>query len=661
MANNQRLNAIITVGAAMSGSVRSTMRGVTSRLQSVGREITNIARRQRELDRQRTMWVRQGRDVAELDRELTELGRTMDQLRRRQERLQRVSDGIGRVGAAWGRTGDTIRRQATVIGAAVGAVTSAIGLTTIATSRDIEEQTRWARRIGVTTEFLSGLSYATRQYGVETEDLVDGLKELSLRSDEFAVTGAGPAEEAFRRIGLSQGQVQALAQDTAALFAEVQRRMSSIGSDAERQRISDELFGGTAGERLIEVLQLSQTELAALMAEGERAGAVIDESLAGRARDFSREFGRLGSVMKGVFYTIGGELMPIVTEELGHINDWLIENRHRVSEFALVFVEGVRAAVPVVRDVAAGLLTVGEHIVEIATWMADMLGGWENLGIAVGTAFVAPSIIAVGRLGVAIGMLIAATGPVGLVIAGVAAAAGLIIANWDTIRDAGVAAWEGLRAGAEAAVDWVVDKFQWLAERVTALLQPIKDAFSWVSNTAGTVVDFLTDAPVSPGRGGAGRGATTPPVSNGQTRASPGRGSVQRRASGGPLMPGAAMVGELGRELIFPTRQAFVATARQTGEIASSLGDMGSSLGSRLQGKASGGAGVAQLFDGVQDFLATARHIVAPPASGGGSRTFNLEGITIHAAAGLDPRAIADQVLRVLQDRERSALYDAGM
>lgn len=355
--------------------------------------------------------------------------------------------------------------------------------------------------------------------------------------------------------------------------------------------------------------------------------------------------------MQGLRNTIGAALIPTVTELASEFTAFVVENRPLIAEFATTLGQTFRDAIPVIAEVVTGLGNVAGAVGSVLAFVADLLGGWDNLGIAVGAAFVAPSIIAIGRLGIAIAGLIAATGPVGLVIAGVAAAAALIIGNWDSIKAGAVAAWEAIKTGAgvafdwiaekvgwlaesgflgpigliiahwdevkaagleawsalqdgaQAAVDWVVEKFEWLSGRVTALLAPIREAFGFVGSTIERVGNWWSDRE----RGGLAPGNYTNPVDE--------FGNVQTRRRGGPMMPGATLVGEGGPEMIFPSRAAYVATARQTRALT----------------------------------------------EGGGGRTLNVGGITINAGALSDPRAIADEVLRVLTDRERAAMYDGGL
>jgi phage-related protein len=76
-------------------------------------------------------------------------------------------------------------------------------------------------------------------------------------------------------------------------------------------------------------------------------------------------------------------------------------------------------------------------------------------GIGVATA-AAQTLLAGARM--AAGWLMA-MGPIGLIIAAVAGAVALIIANWDTVKNVALTVWNGIKAGASAAMSFIQSVF----------------------------------------------------------------------------------------------------------------------------------------------------------------------------------------------------------
>lgn len=254
----QNLSAVISIGATVMGSVVQSFNVVDKRLNTVTKEIGAVVNKQREMEKQRTVLDKEGKSVDALDREYQGLGRTLEELERRRDRIKDLSDRVGRVGTAFSGVARTVTWQAGLAGAAVTGLYTTMAALSVKVAGNIEETNRWAKRIGVTPEFFSKVAYSVRPFGVELDDLADGFKELTLRADEYAKTGKGSGEESFQRLGLTPNQAKRLQKDPAALWVEVQKRASKVADPSALQRIADELYGGTAAEKIIEYLKLPQ-------------------------------------------------------------------------------------------------------------------------------------------------------------------------------------------------------------------------------------------------------------------------------------------------------------------------------------------------------------------------------------------------------------------
>ncbi|SOC23307.1 hypothetical protein SAMN05877831_1391, partial [Rhodobacter maris] len=122
-----------------------------------------------------------------------------------------------------------------------------------ATVRSIAEIGNEARRAGVAVEDFQRWQVVAEQNRVSLDALTDGFKELSLRADEFIVTGKGAGAEAFTRLGFSATDLAARLKDPSALMLEIVKRLEGMDKAAQI-RVADEVFGGTGGERFVEML-----------------------------------------------------------------------------------------------------------------------------------------------------------------------------------------------------------------------------------------------------------------------------------------------------------------------------------------------------------------------------------------------------------------------
>lgn len=146
-----------------------------------------------------------------------------------------------------------------------------------------------AKRAGLSAKAFQEWKFVAEQNRIGVDALTDGFKELSLRADEFIVTGGGSAADAFKRIGLSAGDLQGKLKDPSALMLEIIGRLGKMDKAAQI-RISDELFGGAGGERFVELLSQGEAGIRKTIAEAHRAGAVLDEEMIQKADELDRKF-----------------------------------------------------------------------------------------------------------------------------------------------------------------------------------------------------------------------------------------------------------------------------------------------------------------------------------------------------------------------------------
>ncbi len=262
-----------------------------------------------------------------------------------------------------------IRRVALATTAAVTAIGGAAASVANSTAQAATETLQWANRLGLTTEQLSRLQFAASQYGVQQDAVIDGLKELSLRTDEFVKTGKGPGVDAFNALGLEASELNAVSNDTAELFALVRSRVDDIQNAAERQRIVDELFGGQAGEQFAEFLSINTQEFERLQRLADELGVTIGGSLAQDSRAYTRQIGRLQAVFTGLRNTVGGELLPALSDFLMQMQAFILRNRELITQRIQSVLQGIGFALRSVGLIIGGVLKTLDRIVNaFADW-----------------------------------------------------------------------------------------------------------------------------------------------------------------------------------------------------------------------------------------------------------------------------------------------------
>ncbi|MDW9626498.1 tail tape measure protein [Sinorhizobium meliloti] len=203
--------------------------------------------------------------------------------RRINQALASVSMNIGGFGKAF---------AGGVIAAGIAGITSVLNEAVASTA----ELGRQARMAGVDVEAFQELKFVAEQNRIGVDALTDGLKELNLRADEFITTGAGSAAEAFQRLGYSSDELAKKIKNPSELFVEIIGRMQAFDRAAQI-RLGDELFGGTAGERFVELVDKGAAGLREQIRLANELGLVMDREMIASAEDVDRKFNLIVSTV----------------------------------------------------------------------------------------------------------------------------------------------------------------------------------------------------------------------------------------------------------------------------------------------------------------------------------------------------------------------------
>ncbi|WP_425033566.1 hypothetical protein [Pelagibacterium sp.] len=163
-----------------------------------------------------------------------------------------------------------------------------------------------AQRAGLSFQAFQELKYVAEVNRIAVDGLVDGIKELNLRADEFIVTGGGSAAEAFQRLGYDAETLALKLQDPSVLFAEIIGKLGEL-DQAAQIRISDEVFGGSAGERFVQLIDDGREGIEDTIREAHELGAVLDDEVIKAADELDRKFNAVAT-------TVGSALKTAIVE-----------------------------------------------------------------------------------------------------------------------------------------------------------------------------------------------------------------------------------------------------------------------------------------------------------------------------------------------------------
>ncbi|WP_107341492.1 phage tail tape measure protein [Agrobacterium pusense] len=173
-----------------------------------------------------------------------------------------------------------------------------------------------AEKAGLSFKAFQELKYVADQAKIPVDAITDGLKELSLRADEFAVTGKGSAAEAFQRLGLTPQEVKEKLKNPTELLLLLIERTRQLKDTAAGVRIFDELFGGTGGERMVSLINQGEAGIRAQIKAANDFGHVLSDDIIIKAREIDQQFNNIAS-------TVGTTLKSAVVSVVASMVDFL--------------------------------------------------------------------------------------------------------------------------------------------------------------------------------------------------------------------------------------------------------------------------------------------------------------------------------------------------
>lgn len=399
-------------------------------------------------------------------------------------------------------------RNAMVMGrrvaVATGVVGGAVGFLTAQYADNATEVSRWAGRLGLSNKALSRALFVGKQFGVQQDAMIDGFKELSLRADEFAISGGGQGEEAFKRLGLSKAQINEARGDTEQLFELVTGQLRKVKNVAARQRIVDELFGGQAGEQLAQMVSASAGEIERLKQRADDLNVTIGKDAGQASEEYARALSESQAAAEGLRNTFAARLLPQLTRGMRSLSDWVANNQAKIAGWANTFSTEV---VPTVWVAMKGLAAFAGQMGEIVGGLADFLGGFDNLAIAVATLFSAKLITGLAQVALSLGTLGATLIP--MVVAGlkamaaaalanpiialvgvIAAAGAMIITGWNPIREWFPETWDIIVNSLGKAIAQMIAWFEAIPQRIRSAFDL---ATGYISKKVGALKGLVPD------------------------------------------------------------------------------------------------------------------------------------------------------------------------
>ncbi len=339
----------------------------------------------------------------------------------------RSAMGLGRAVAGVGKT---------MLGLAAAAGLSAAGLSAAAQRYadatgaigDLSEIT------GVSRERIQELNYAAQQMGSSAEGIDAAFRKMTITIGN-AAKGDKTLKEMFAGLDIQLKNTNGTMKSSDELFDIFVNRISRIKNPALQAEAATKIFGKASLE-LLPLLREGTTGINKLATEGRRLGVVLSDSAVRAGEDFGDVLDDIKFAARGVFNTIGTQLVPTLTVLGKQLVETIVKYRPQIEAFAAAFAQNLPRYL---EQASAGLVRVWDVLQPLGSaiiTISDNIGVLNTVLVAIGTYMAVSLVGAVLNVALALkglGLAISLT-PIGwflLGLAGIAAAAILIYKNWD--------------------------------------------------------------------------------------------------------------------------------------------------------------------------------------------------------------------------------------
>ncbi|NIB44811.1 DUF4214 domain-containing protein [Pseudomaricurvus alkylphenolicus] len=235
------------------------------------------------------------------DKELSALNKTTNSaIQYAKDHGKALRDGVNQLGK-WGA-------------AASGAALAAGAALVKKNLEQIDTLAKTSDALGVTTEALGGLRYASNLTGLSNAELDKSLEKLTVNVGK-AARGTGTAKEAIEQLGLSAEALARMSPDKQ--FETVAEALSKVESKSLKASLSYDIFG-RKGTALINTLDLGSSGLREMAAEADSLGITlsrVDAAKIEQANDaWSRGSGLLSSFGKQLTIAVAPVMTKVVED-----------------------------------------------------------------------------------------------------------------------------------------------------------------------------------------------------------------------------------------------------------------------------------------------------------------------------------------------------------
>lgn len=528
---NRNISATVQIGATMASSVGAVFGRLDKQIDALGGSLAKIKRQSSDIAKLQTAQGKLGeakakgnaaataRYAAQVDKlsaSLAEAGVDTSQLTKEQARLaqsiakteqqlgkfkhvgavfSRLKTDAKGVGDAFGGLRDKLGSAFSRLGVAAGIVGGAVAGVSYLTSEFVDQGDALADQaeaLNISTEALQTWQFAAGTVGIESEKLGAILSKLQTKISE----GSDGTKEAFGTLGISFSKIGKLKPEEQ--LTHIAEAFSRLPDTVNKTALANNVFG-KSGYKLLPVLNAGAAGLKDIYEQAKATGYILDGDTNDAVNKADAAFNQFKLQLIGFKNKSLAPLLPVFGEMIGQLGKIITEHGPKFTRWIQTsgkeFMEKLAPAIGsfVTNDLPPLIDNIGKVVTGLAStssWLANVVGGWQNLGIALVAVNFVPVIASVVSLTAALWKLsapmLAALGPMGLVVAGLGLIAGALWMNQSVVEDY-------IRESTilRAYVEGMVNSFEWLNRTWESTVQLIEDGgTAWV-NTFNSIIQTV--------------------------------------------------------------------------------------------------------------------------------------------------------------------------
>lgn len=230
-------------------------------------------------------------------------------------------------------------------------------------AKAIDQTAKFADRLGVSTEALTQLRYASELTGVGSKNLDMSMQRMTRRIAE-ATTGSGEAVSALKQLGLDARTLGKMTPDQQ--MYQLADAFSNVESQSERVRLAFKLFD-SEGVSMVNMLANGSSGLRAMASEADSLGITLSRVEAAKVEMANDALFKTNALTKGLKKNLTTEIAPYLAQLANEFTNWA----KRAGGMNVVIADGVHA-------VANGVGYIGNSYRGVQEAIAAVTVAWDG-------------------------------------------------------------------------------------------------------------------------------------------------------------------------------------------------------------------------------------------------------------------------------------------